>query len=891
MPDYPTGPAEGAEPQGRVKILQDLDRDGRFDIGHLFAEGLDFATGVQPYRDGAIVTVAGRIDFIRDRDGDNRGDEVTTWFRGFARENQQLRANHPTLGPDGRIYVANGLRGGQVEAVDSRFASRAQPLELRDHDFAFDPESGWWGLVPGNSQFGLSIDDFGRRIGCSNRNPAMTSLLGTDAIERDPFLISRDAILDVAAAAENSRVFPRTDAWTTSNLHSGQFSAACGVYAPGWMDQANEWMLVCEPTGYLVQRQSIHRQGSAWTATRREDNREFLASTNTWFRPVDLAPGPATSLMVVDMARAVIEHPEFMPAELKSRPDQRWGDQLGRIWQVAPSGPWPSPESLETVEQAIQWLRSPSPWMRQMASQFLLESEAELRDPLSAVVLDAAFPPPGRARAMWLLNRRQWMTDEHLNRIAIDKDARLRALAAEMSAEHPDWFETLIVLCADPDAFVRRSAANAVGRASDRPEERAEALVRAASMEGSDRWIERTVASSHGDLVASMARRASEQDGVSSSLLGHLIARLAIDTPATAHDVLAHVIRRDDWQRPLGGDAIELLEAWLDGMRRGKHSVGAALKTPAISQGDALAMAFQSAADSSRDGSLSPSARARCLKLALAAGNTPPGIRDLFAEDSPPEVRAAVLAPLLRNENEWMRSYLREHLTGMSIPLRRVALGACESNTDDTTWLLNQIVEGVIPKTLIDPEMGQRLRRHPIADVAKKAEDLFRADPNRARVLSEYAASAMELGDPRLGRELFIEHCSACHHIDGVGTNVGPDISDTRTKTADALLVAVLDPNAAIDAAFVQYQVLTNDGRILDGLLIDETADSITLQQKGGARLTIARSEMERMRSPGVSLMPEGFERSLDTKAMSHLLSFLKNWRYLKTAIPGTLSP
>ena len=125
--------------------------------------------------------------------------------------------------------------------------------------------------------------------------------------------------------------------------------------------------------------------------------------------------------------------------------------------------------------------------------------------------------------------------------------------------------------------------------------------------------------------------------------------------------------------------------------------------------------------------------------------------------------------------------------------------------------------------------------------------------------------------------------------IDGVGTNVGPDISDTRTKTPESLLIAILDPNAAIDSSFLQYQILTVDGRILDGLLIDETADAVTLQQKGGERITIAREDMDRMRSPGVSLMPEGFERSLDQQAMSDLLSYLKNWRYLKTSIPGTL--
>ena len=75
MPDYPLGPPEGTPPSGRIKILTDGDRDGVFDQATLFAEGLLFATGVQPYRDGAFVTLAGKISFFRDLDGDDQADE------------------------------------------------------------------------------------------------------------------------------------------------------------------------------------------------------------------------------------------------------------------------------------------------------------------------------------------------------------------------------------------------------------------------------------------------------------------------------------------------------------------------------------------------------------------------------------------------------------------------------------------------------------------------------------------------------------------------------------------------------------------------------------------------------------------------------------------------
>ncbi len=78
-----------------------------------------FGTGIQLWKDGAIVTAAGELLFLRDRDGDLRADEREVWLSGFAAENPQLRANHPTLAPDGRLYVANGLRGGKVNQPGS----------------------------------------------------------------------------------------------------------------------------------------------------------------------------------------------------------------------------------------------------------------------------------------------------------------------------------------------------------------------------------------------------------------------------------------------------------------------------------------------------------------------------------------------------------------------------------------------------------------------------------------------------------------------------------------------------------------------------------------------------------------------------------------------------
>ena len=103
----------------RIRLLEDRDGDGFYETSHDFRDHLLFATGIQPWRGGVIVTLSGRVVWMKDTDGDGKADVEETWFTGFSEQNPQLRANHPTFALDNRVYIANGLRGGDVIARKS----------------------------------------------------------------------------------------------------------------------------------------------------------------------------------------------------------------------------------------------------------------------------------------------------------------------------------------------------------------------------------------------------------------------------------------------------------------------------------------------------------------------------------------------------------------------------------------------------------------------------------------------------------------------------------------------------------------------------------------------------------------------------------------------------
>src|SRR5262249_60571085 len=122
------------------------------------------ATGVQPWRGGLIVPLAGEIAYFKDPGGDHRADVRETWFRGFVQENPQLRANHPRFALDNHIYVANGLRGGTIIADKEKWGRAREPVSISGKDFRVDPLTGECAAVCRNGHFGTSLDDVGNCV-------------------------------------------------------------------------------------------------------------------------------------------------------------------------------------------------------------------------------------------------------------------------------------------------------------------------------------------------------------------------------------------------------------------------------------------------------------------------------------------------------------------------------------------------------------------------------------------------------------------------------------------------------------------------------------------------------------------------------------------------------
>jgi putative membrane-bound dehydrogenase-like protein len=900
MRDYPLGPPDGQPPQSRIKLLEDCDGDGRFEKATTFADELLFATGVQPWNGGVIVTLSGKVEWMQDVDGDGRADRRETWFTGFTEQNSQLRANHPRFALDNYIYISNGLQGGNIV---NRRQRAGKPLSISGRDFRFEPRSGDCQAVSGTGQFGLTFDDYGNRFNCSNRNPLMHVVLADRYLARNPLLSVPAVINDVAASGEASHVYPLSQAWTTSILHAGQFTAACGVeiYRGDLLPQQYQGnSFTCEPTGNLVHREVLKPAGATFVSHPAREGVEFLASPDTWFRPVNLETGPDGALYVVDMYRCVIEHPQFVPDELKARPDLRYGDDRGRIYRIVPAhGEKPAQQktlaSLSSAE-LVRELGARNSWRRETAARLICERHDKSIAPALTELAKTGNDPRARVHALWALAGLEQMTDEVLRTALDDANPRVREQAVALSEsrlqEAAELRQRLLNLAADDDARLRFQVALSLGAAPG--EDATTALAHIALAGADDVWTRRAVATSvpehPGRLLSAILKAqppAGHEEGYS-ALVSEL-AQLA-GARKNADEISAVVV---DLANETDKKALRRQWSAVLGIAKGLRSRGGSLNAllsgkPAA---DEIRKLFEHAAVTAKDDAASQDLREQaCAMLEYAeyplAG---PVLLGVIQGDTPQPLRLRAISALATHAATEIGPALLEQLQRQTPAVRRAILDALLANPARAAMLLDQIAAGRLRAAELDPLQAGRLLKYPDAKLRERAGQLLAAalPADRAKVLADYQ-SALELkADPEHGKEIFRKNCTACHRIGALGVDVAPSIADSRTKTQEQLLVDILQPSKAIDNNYVSYSIVTADGQSLVGIIAAETATSVTLKMPENKVVSLLRGEIEELRSNGISLMPDGLEREITKQDMVDLISFIKNWRYLESDLPA----
>lgn len=435
MGDYPFAPGEktkdggvGQEKvselqSGRVKILEDTDGDGVYDKATLFLDGLKHPTGLAPWKNGVFIANIPDIIFAEDTDGDGKCDKRETWFTGFTAGNPQHLVNGFCWGLDGWFYGANGDSGGDITCVKT-----GKKIALGTNDFRFDPRTGEFALEGGRSQYGKWRDDFGNWFGNNNSTIGWHYWLPFRHLERHPEVVAKSVR---GSMNDEKSIFPASPPVRRFNQESSVNTLTSGCSPMPFRDTSfgadgKDVMFICEPANNLVHREVLNYDGASITSHRHvgDADNEFIASEDNWFRPSMARTGPDGALYVVDMYRLVLEHPEWIPAEIAKGLDLRGGEDRGRIYRIGRTGP---PKGGTTIQDPIAAIASSNGWMRDTAQRMLIERGDSSVIPELKKLLDAE--PAVRIQAAFTLMQLGGMTPEQLHASIRPLEPRVRAAA------------------------------------------------------------------------------------------------------------------------------------------------------------------------------------------------------------------------------------------------------------------------------------------------------------------------------------------------------------------------------------------------------------------------------------------------------------------------------
>jgi putative membrane-bound dehydrogenase-like protein len=897
MADYPLGMDGNGKPGGRVRVLEDIDADGRYDKSTLFADGLNFPNGILTWRDGVIVSAAPEILFLQDIDGDDKLDKKEVLIHGLAEGNQQLRANGLRWGLDNWVYVAAGSPNAKRFGADLKLTSARLGREVfvGGRDYRFKPDTGELEATNGPTQFGRNRDNRGHWFGTQNSNPLWHYVLPEHYLQRNPHFGAAQTVVQLLTP-QNPPVYPASSMEKRfhSFAQSGHYTSACGgvIYRDTQLfDDSEIHAFVCEPFHNLIQHASLTDNGVTFQAkpVLTEGKFDFFASEDRWCRPVMVREGPDGALWIADMYRYMIEHPQFLPPNGKEEmlPHYRRGEDLGRMYRIHRHGmPKYKPVRLDNIStfDLVNVLDSSNGWVRDKAHQVLLwRADKAAIAPLKSLIQHSRNGL-ARLHALCVLDGLGELSPNIVVQALGDTDPGVRENALRLAESHltPETLANAIRLEKDQDAKVRMQLAFLMGESKEAIA--GDALGRLLVDHENDPMMLAAVMTSATPHIRSIVNAASAAGPPKAQWIEALLP-IAIglhDRDSMATMLAPIFVSHGSRYTPEQIAALANLYAQLSQ----RNITLDQLRSNADS--DRLTQLLQRASlmiEQARRDAMDPSRkeleRIEALVLLSRESTTRSEALSMLVEWLAPthsgEVQIAAVRALSRMASSEVPTAFADAWPTMSPATRQVMLAGWMSREAWAFDLVQRFERKELHTATLDPTNRARLINHESKRVKELASKVFNsAVSSRSKILESYRSALSLPGDIDRGRQVYTKSCAACHQRGSEGRAIGPNMASVVAHSPEKLLGSILDPSADIQPGFNPYNCLLNSGEQIYGLLISESANSVVMLLNDGTKRTVLRSEIELLKGQNISLMPDGLETVIDHQQMADLIAFLR---------------
>ena len=914
---------------GLIKRLRDSNGDGLPDESMVFADSLIVPTGIMRWKKGFIVTDPPHVYYFEDTDDDGRADVREILLTGFARSNPQHNVNNPTYGLDNWIYLCHegavrtqqfgnilGDKGSAVHMPQMPDAKKL-PQNANGLSVRFRPDSKQLELISSRSQFGQAFDKWGHHFQTNNAAHLYHKVIAAPYLQRNPDLLIPSSQFFIPKGGRGFDIFPITANPSHQLLTDiGALTSACGIMSynadlfPQMYDQS---IFAAEPVHNIIHVDRIEDRGATYHSIPLLEGREFLASTDAWFRPVNHYLAPDGSIFVLDYYRKIIEHPEWLSDEVIQSGDLYLGKDQGRIYRISPQGT-PSMTFLDRltlgdgdIDDLVSGLADPNIWWRRHAQRLLMDkNDPSIVDALKKFVATTRHSI-GKAHAMWLIESKGAMDENILLDMLDNEEAGLRENAIKIAESYlstgSKLHHKLLSLIDDKHPKVRFQLLLTLGNLFDPKTAMARTHLLIQDIE--DPWVhDAALSASHLNVTALFNAVIPHLNQQTEGVLGfvkklsQLIVRSGGTQALNRFLVEAQKSTTPDWLLPI------ILEGMANGADGKKDFALSTQNTrflagnfnvvadPALRQKSLVLLRaaefFKAANNPLLEQAIQITEQPQSEELLLADAIQILGwsgsmqnfelLENIFAANTSSTIRSVTLQAMDEISSELFSDFIVSKWPGLSPEGRKRGVQILLGSDQKRLVLMRAIAENKIQPSILSWGQTVSLLNHRNQEIRRLARTHLQGNElNANTVWNSFEESLRISGKMDQGREVFKKHCGICHQKAGNdGIAFGPDLAGVQNRTKAALLLDILQPNKSIADGFELWTLSMVSGRDLAGIISQQTAQTLTITDATGLETTVDRSDIKELTASEWSAMPENIHVQISQQEMAHLLAFLK---------------
>jgi putative membrane-bound dehydrogenase-like protein len=885
----PLPPPHGVKGRDKITIHEDTDGDGTFDKHKTFVDGLNIATAFAQGRGGVFVLNPPYLLFYPDKNRDDVPDaDPEVLLEGFGIEDTHSVVNSLRWGPDGWLYAAQGSTvSGNVKRPGEKTGIASQGQNI----WRYHPEQKKYEIFSegGGNAFGVEFDAAGRVF--SGHNGGNTR----------GFHYLQGAYLQKGFNKHGALGNPYAFGYFPAMEHGNyaRFTHQFVVYEGDALPSPYQGLIfgVNPINSHVVMSERIP-VGSTFKT---KDVGFAIESADSWFRPVDIKDGPDGNLYVADWYDGQLAH----TANYQGGIDK----DRGRIYRIRSRQPSPKRERQvpSTHDELVKTLAHPDRWHRQTALRLLADQPTPA--PRNALHDQLAHSTGTLAvESLWALGVNHELSGGRVVTALVHPESQVRAWAWRLWFDQNDRLPQdlvapfMVALEQEADIHVLCQIACSAKRISkaDQALPIVRELMKRSQYIDDPRFpllvwwaLEAKVQPERAAVLAVLSDKDLWREPlVEKEILPRLMRRFAATGQRADLTVCAQLLQQSPSKEATAALMRGFEEAYQGrslanvppDLVQALSQAGGGSLTLKVRQGDAAAIteALKLLADEK-------ASSGKRLEYAALFGEvkSPAALTvllDVLGKTPDEGLKAAILGALPAYNDEQIPQTVLAQYSQYTDGVRSPAQALLASRKPWAMAFVQAVSRGDIPAKSIPLETVRQLTMHRDPQLATLVQQLWGTVEGASTAemqaqLERFTAvlSAGEGGDPYPGKKLYMQSCGKCHKLHEQGGQIGPDLTTFKRDDVPRLLLNILNPSAEIREGFEMHIAVVDDGRVVQGFLIEQDPQVLVLRNTEGATITLERPSIEEHQILKKSLMPEGLLKDLGETDLRNLFAYLRS--------------